>query len=121
MVIRNPFDRLVSLWRHIAEHEPALADNDQTFAEYVERVRFADDEYYGPFHWTLHKWCDGMELSSVVRFESLASDLENLIGVAVDVPMIGATNRNEWGQYYDDETLALATEWAAADIERWYK
>jgi hypothetical protein len=35
--------------------------------------------------------------------------------------MIGATNRNEWGQYYDDETLALATEWAAADIERWYK
>ena len=112
--VRNPFSRLVSLWRrsqespHRNQREP-----DQSFREYVT------DEDRGWREWACHSFTQAPLISRVVRYESLAEDLAALPPKYFPrkIELVAHRGKSKypkpWWEEYDEETVeAVKKAWA---------
>lgn len=116
IVIRNPWDRLASVWRHLRER-----CDWPDFSEFICRVahhklrnatRF---DFTRPQHeWW--RWPDGSDVGEVLRLEHLDDDLPDDLHF---LRGLGHLNRSGGdAPQYDPDTAALVAEHDAATIER---
>lgn len=113
-VLRDPYDRAVSLWTHYWNHEQGMQLDFRQFCFALA------DRLLPPFYqWNQSDWLRGQRLDAVVRFEHLAIDLRRLpIALpADDPPHLGDRLHDSPSVRYDAETRGLIRDWAAADID----
>jgi len=121
-VVRNPYDRLVSLWHHLVRFDAMHGRGTMAFYMFAAHVgrrdpnTVAGDPMYG---WNLYNHLAGVpKRTKYVRLESLREDLAAL-GIALDkLPHELASQRRPWQDYYDDGLLATVELWAKPDCER---
>ena len=121
-VVRNPWDRMVSVWSYqrqtIPDRHPLAVELE--FTDYVKQggsgasfltfTEFAGDD-------------DGeLLVDTVLRCENLADDVRTLCeqrGIdPVELPRKNASRRPQYRELYDDETVEIVAARFAADIER---
>lgn len=126
VVVRNPFDRLVSLWHKLcakAVEPPTFAA--PTFREYLDGL--TRDECVDPhwmYRWSISRWLAGQTFARVLRYEQLAKDVGRLLDCPP--PELIETNRSQrehaaerWNRYYPTpEFEALATPLVREDCDR---
>ncbi len=134
-VVRNPWDRFVSLYHYFATMTPA-------HRWYVPNARIADDvqrigsfsEFCRTFHGWRHRdnlhfqpqcrWiadADGKLLVDfVARFEQLQADFarvcRRLDTPAVELPMLNGSRHGPFRDYYDDQSRDIVAELSHEDL-----
>lgn len=118
-VVRNPWDRLVSMWA-TGWWEPDSSARDRTrFPEWVRNLQPHPHEHYQSLHY--HEILDE-PIDRVLRFEHLAADFERLLSdvgrPAVSLPHCEGRSRESYQRYYDARTRDYVGEVFAEDIRR---
>ena len=117
--VRNPWDRIVSLYHfHNQEFPDTFPLAQQPFEQWVKAggtgsapksmAKFVRDEE------------GSVMLDFVGRWETLERDFAlvcDKIGIACGLPHLNRSNRNDYREYYSDETHEIVRGWAQADIE----
>ena len=138
-IVRNPYDRLVSLYIYIKKHrrhihEP-LAANISDFRQWIasniysfngnfndlsaEGQRGTDGDIGSPF-WFTSQWqriIDHAGTNQLNRtflledgMDPVADYLSEIIGHQVEIPHINASTYEDFRSFYDQETCALVSE-----------
>jgi len=115
-VVRNPWDRVVSAYRHFLE-AGAYVGNLRGFLEGKAWLKMGYDKqaHMLPCSWWTHH--DGKQMADVVLrfedFEESARAIAKAAGIVVDeVPHRNATVRRDYHEYYD--------EWSRNEVGRLY-
>lgn len=130
-VVRNPWDRLMSLYFLLLRRDVIHVDVTLgQFAEKVARMRageHVDGLMYPPFRQSCSDFlCDGdgnLIVKKVVFFENRAAELAE-IGARIGIPNLGAIKTNaarrpkDYKDFYDRATRDLVAETFAEDCER---
>lgn len=121
IVVRNPFDRAVSMWHRLCLESPP----GPAFEEYLLALPTAPEppeDPYWHFRHSISRWLGGREPDVVLRFESLAADLGRLLEIdPPELPHLHQSQRifERWNQYYlDPAATAAACDWAREDCRR---
>lgn len=122
--VRNPYDRLVSLYHQFSRHETYWGRAGLAFWDFCNRVGRPDEPIPEHTHALANlyrlnqvQWLDGLQ-PELVRVERLAAGLKSH-GLAVeDVPRWNDSWRRATLDYFDESTLAAIREWARPDCER---
>lgn len=127
-VIRNPWDRAVSHYHYrVQTNTTTLGDNPIGFKEWVKRTyRDQDPLYYENPRMFLPQieWITDKEgnilVDEIVRFENLNEEFGNIakiLGKNVRLPHVKASDRGNYKDYYDEETIQIIEDWFKRDIE----
>lgn len=132
--VRNPWERLVSLYAHLSQNERTAKLYDwgkwpsRTFKDWLmteKPVAESERLMWGnvppprqPQSW----WLNGCE--RIGRFEHLQQDFEKVMRAiaGLHLPELQQSNgslHDDYRQMYDDEVREAVAEWHAADITRW--
>lgn len=121
-VVRNPWDRMVSVWSYqrqtIPDRHPLAVELE--FSDYVKAggsgasfMTFSDFAGDG---------AGGLGVDTVLRVEELDDQFVELCrsrGLGdIELPRKNTTRRPTYRELYDDETIAIVARAFAADIER---
>ncbi|MCB1775059.1 MAG: sulfotransferase family 2 domain-containing protein [Gammaproteobacteria bacterium] len=121
-IVRNPWDRLVSMWAtgwwwgattHLKGKEPP------SFQHFLMTLQPHPHEFYRSLHY--HEILDE-PLDAIIRFENLEAGFEQLMnsvnvnGEAVQLPHVQRRARAAYSDYYDDATRQLVAERYSRDI-----
>jgi hypothetical protein len=123
-IVRNPWDRFVSMWTigywhseetHLGGVKPA------SFREFLRTLRPHPAEAHQTFH--QHQILDE-ELDFILRFENLQADFSAMLsqrGMAdIQLPKaLSSEQRTGYRDYYDTETAQWIANSYAVDIERY--
>jgi hypothetical protein len=116
VVVRNPYNRLVSLYAH---HCMDCSGRGNMAPDFVGFVTAVTEKAYAPFYWMrLVDWLEGVKYDAFVRQESLVADL-NREGLEVkEIPKDFCSHlRKPHYAFYDERTVEMANEWCLADCE----
>lgn len=117
-VVRNPYDRIVSLWNYFKGIEKRKRIPQCTFKEFLQKDYFnyngsmklhANPQYHRIYY-------DGY----IARFENLEHDwkyIANKIGVKNSLPMSNKRNHEVYTKYYDDWCIDKVSELYQKDLE----
>ena len=121
-VVRNPWDRMVSVWSYqrqtIPDRHPLAVSHE--FVDYVKAggsgasfMTFSDFAGDGN---------GGLAVDTVLRVESLDDDFADLCSVrdlgSVELPRKNSSKRPAYQEMYDDESRDVVAAHFKADIER---
>ena len=118
--VRNPWDRLVSLWGNRAAKQPRLASlYDYDFGTFI-RKQFQTDHACRPMTTLLCDSLGGVLVNDIYRFENFASECHRLLE-HLGFPNIVIPNRNSrphphYSTFYTDELEAIVANQYARDI-----
>lgn len=133
--VRNPYARLVSLYRMIADVDPVwrlrqgIGIGPPDFARWIKATKPAGRGGGGARHqkwrqygtWRLSEWCADF-VDEVYRTEELANVLPRLgtdYGIRItDVPRLNARPRVRWQALYTAELSALVAERYHDEMQR---
>ena len=128
-LVRNPWDKAVSLYEyrrkknktqirskdisfekwitmtHSRNQDPSLYDNPKSFQPQIDWLK--DDE-------------GKMTVDFVGRFESLQGDFSRItkaIGISAELPHLNASSRNNYQDYYSNNTRKIIATWYQEDID----
>jgi hypothetical protein len=117
--VRNPFDLLVSGWRH---------KYNRDFDSFIMYQLFNSPKlFYKWTQWQYLSFNEKIELDYVGKFENIEKDFNNIaeqIGIKErynDLPLKNVTNYNKenYKDYYSDETRSIVEKKYAKDLEYW--
>lgn len=124
--VRDPWDWTVSGWLHVTRNRPAYSKppafqdfvlghgEGPTIRQYPHK--FNNASAYVAYHTKLTQWdhlCfDGQyaEIDAVCRFESLADDLNDVLGLEIDLPHVNQSERKPYREYYNDTTRQIVAD-----------
>lgn len=115
--VRNPWDRLVSMYHYRRKHQRHLIKG-RSFDAWIRQIFV---EYHPKVH--QHYWIadDGkLFVDFVGKVESMASDFDKvcrIIGAEASLPHVNKSKHEHYASYYDDETKELVRRECAQDIE----
>ena len=117
--IRNPWDRVVSMWSM-----PAFSIRN-TIGKQVGHPLKYFIQHYEPFSWehgmTIHDYLNHGEMDHIGRFEDRVNDLKIIsekIGVDINESInTKKSDHKHYTEYYDDETRDMVAEIYAKDID----
>jgi len=114
-IVRNPYERAVSLWLYLTQKVDGLRGMD--FAQFL---------YYGIKYNNItldHSWPQYpmvIESGDIIRMETLSESWQNVakkIGVRAKVEKHNATQHGDYRQYYDSMTKRRVEELYCDDIK----
>jgi hypothetical protein len=117
LTVRNPFDRLVSLWHHRCRLASYDGQGSPSFEEFAKSVVARQA---GCWLWetTISELIGEQRIDGLLRCESLADDLATA-GLAVALlPRWNESYRRPWRQYYTVRLLGAVESWASEDCRR---
>lgn len=124
-VVRNPYDRAVSLYCHLA---PGAPRSSEAFTRFLQRWLTFEEPRHGLRAFQRPQWqyCVDLEggraLDAILRYESLEQDFlqfaTRYLGASVELPWVGR-GRHERGyrDWYSETARSLVTDAYARDCE----
>ena len=117
--VRNPFDLLVSGFRH------KIKKGFDLFIKH--EMKSSPRLFYKWTQWEYLSFNDKIEIDYVGKFENIEQDFNNIaerIGIDErysDIPLKNVTNHNKehYREYYTDETRQIIENKYAKDLEYW--
>lgn len=111
--VRNPFDRLVSIYAFGLKRRKYR----MTFDEFCEKAaRMPYDVRYNQVDW-IH----GLDIDFIGRFENFEDDFRKLCGLlgvgSIGLPHVNATRHRPWQEYYTDKTADFCRSHYREDFE----
>ena len=125
-VIRNPFDRLYSAWKHIMQPN-AIGRRKVYDTEIISFEEFVIGDVYKRYLFTYPQWdyleLDGKLESKIIRFESLTDGIHALdkeLGLKPrPIPHIrNSKEKRHYSHYYTDEMRARVEEYYRDDLKQ---
>lgn len=118
-VVRNPWDRLVSMY---SAQKREKRTGTASFKEWIEcswKCNYGGNSKQDQFH---QMTTDNKEICMdfLLRFESLQEDFKYVcdkIGVDLTLPHINKSDHQHYSNYYDEETIEFVRKWHKRDIE----
>lgn len=117
-VVRNPWDRVVSMWAAHSWHREINVLDHYNMTKFILQLRPHPNEAYGSlyYHEILNE-----KLDYVLSFENLQRDLSGMLrecGLAdIALPRVEWGVRSHYSNYYNDESVALVQHMFRRDIE----
>jgi hypothetical protein len=110
-VVRNPFTRAVSAWKHvILDRKIAKNNTPFTFKDFLNRKKFTPKDGDCDFFLQSTAYNRIKNYNVILlRYENLKKDVYNFFGKG-DLPFIGKTQGDKWIDTYDEETYNLAID-----------
>lgn len=128
-VVRNPWDKVVSHYHYrVKKNKTDLRENPIEFRDWVKRSYVSQDPFYydkpkmfmPQINWIADK--DGNVLvDEIVHFENLEGEFYDVLqklGRKVTLPHVKRSNRGNYREYYDEETIEIIRNLFERDIER---
>ena len=126
--VRNPWDRVVSHYHHrVKTNQTGLGDKHIDFIEWVKRAYGSRDvTYYDKPKMFMPQtnWITDKEgkvvVDDIMRFENLENDFHKMLkklGKSGTLPHVRKSDRGNFRQYYDPETIEIVRNWFERDIE----
>jgi hypothetical protein len=128
-VVRNPYDRAVSLFHYLIKMKDI--PSEFTFNEFCHFISERGCEPVGLYNFKglsqcnpQVRWLDGIEIDSTLRFENLSETFPSLC-TKLDISKNNGTlskknysKRSHYPQYYTQETKELVETFYAEDFDR---
>jgi hypothetical protein len=109
IVIRDPFDRFISLWKHYCKYH----DVDVTLEQFVDLVvSWQGPEYYKMwfYTWTIRDYLfNAPENVITIKQEILQNELEK-IGLKTELPKLHSSEREPWQTYYTPHLYNIVSQ-----------
>ncbi len=121
-VVRNPYDRAISLWWAMVKERHDDRYGLRGRCGSTELVPFLQwlvgVEPYDPILFGQAAWLANVRLNRVLRFETLDDDVQQLPFWARTelLPRRNAFQRPHWSTFVDGEVADLIEQWASADF-----
>jgi len=128
-IVRNPWDKVVSHYYYrLKTNKTNLRDNPIEFTEWVKRAYGTQDApYYDvpkmfmpQVNWITDK--NGKILvDEIIHFENLESEFNAVLeklGKNTNLPHVKKSDRGNYREYYDEDTIAIVRNWFEGDIEK---
>ena len=128
-IIRNPWDKVVSHYHYrVKTNQTDLQDKPIEFREWVRLTYGNQDDFYydnpkmfmPQTDWIVDE--NGKILvDEIIHFENLNIEINELLeklGRNTTLPHVKKSNRGNYREYYDQETLEIVGNWFERDIER---
>jgi hypothetical protein len=122
-IVRNPWDRFVSMWTIGYWYEPEThlkGVRPRDFREFMRTLRPHPAEHYATLH--QHRILDE-ELDYVLKFEALSGEFSAMLRARglddVALPVALKSERGPYRDYYDPELADSVAQTYATDIERY--
>ena len=116
-VVRNPWDRIVSMWATKWWHQASDLDENCSLEEFVRNMRPHPHEIYNTFYY--HEILDE-DIDFVLRFESLQKDFSRMLNsIGVDDVTLPHIEKREHARYttmYNDKEKQIVSELYQTDI-----
>lgn len=114
--IRNPYNRMVSLYLHYCSRKSGRGLPSPSFKEYSEWVSTGSPVVENWYSWNLSRWLEEVDFEHVIRTEFIQEDLKTL---GISVASIPLLNRNYRAQRYIDfftpEIMEIVHPWCEPD------
>jgi hypothetical protein len=128
-IVRNPWDKVVSHYHYrVTTNQTGLGDKPIGFREWVKRAYGNQDAFYYDTPKMFMPQIDWIAdengeilVDEIVHFENLESefdDVQRKLGLNKTLPHIRRSNRGNYREYYDQETIEIVRKWFERDIER---
>jgi hypothetical protein len=128
-VVRNPWDKVVSHYHYrVKTNQTNLRDKPIGFKEWVKRTYGDQDAFYynnprmfmPQVDWIEDK--DGnLLVDEIIHFENIDSEFNDVlqkIGRNIILPHVKKSNRGNYQEYYDKESIEIVENWFKQDIKR---
>jgi hypothetical protein len=116
VTVRNPYNRLVSLYLHYASRSAGKGVESVSFAKFAELVAYDDPNLESWFKWSISDWLNGVEVDELLHTETLKEDLHK---IGLEVKNLPFLNKNYRAQMYKDfytpEIMNILLPWADQD------
>jgi len=128
-VIRNPWDKVVSHYHYrVKTNQTDLRDNPIEFKEWLKRTYGNQDAFYydnPKMFMPQTNWITdnngNILVDEIIHFENLESEFNKILeklGKNRTLPHVKKSNRGNYRDYYDEETIAIVRNWFERDIKR---
>ena len=118
-VVRNPWDRVVSMWATQWWHEASGLDENCSFEEFIRNIKPHPHEIYNTLYY--NEILDE-DIDFILRFESLQKDFSHMlsrIGVGdIQLPYMEKREHASYATMYSDKERKLVSELYKVDILR---
>jgi len=128
-VVRNPWDKVVSHFHYrVKTNQTGLREHPVEFREWVKRAYGNRDPLYydkpkmfmPQMDWISER--DGRILvDEIIHFENISSEFTDLLqtlGKNVTLQHVKRSDRGNYRNYYDQETMEVVRIWFERDIDR---
>jgi len=133
-VVRNPYARVVSIYKYLFEddiakiieptipyfhHKPDLSWHKKLRKEYP-KITFSEFVNKLPYMPTAQTQNSFLPVDKILRFESLSDDftfIQNKLNTSMPLLKINNTNTKHWKEYYTHDTADIVYEKYAKDFE----
>ena len=116
-VVRNPWDRIVSMWATRWWHQASDLDDDCSFEDFILNMKPHPHEIYNTLH------CNEIldeYINFILRFESLQKDFSNMLkGIGVEdisLPHVEKREHVSYVKFYGDKEKNIVSELYKDDI-----
>ena len=118
-VIRNPWDRVISMWATKWWHQGSGLDEDCSFEEFIRKMRPHPNEKYNTLLY--HKILD-QPINFILRFETLQDDFDRMLKTVgtdnVPLPWIAKGKHKHYTAMYGETEKQLVAEKFSVDISQ---
>lgn len=128
-VVRNPFDRAVSMFQFAKEHKLAELygeSNDSSFEEFCEIMKENHANNTKDFIATHQQveWLNGaFQPNFILRFENIKNDFKEMLDLCEikhinpDIPHENASKRSDYKDYYNPKTKKIVKKIFEKDLD----
>lgn len=126
--VRNPWDKVLSHYKYrIKTNQTNMGENTPSFSEWVKKTygKNKDPFYYDKpkmfqpqVDW-LKDYDNKIDIDVIMKFENLNKEFEKLseyLNLNVSLPHLNATQKVNYREFYDDDSISIVSEWFAEDI-----
>ena len=120
-VVRNPYDRAVSLWAHAINSNQtilrSLCKNARPSLEiFIEKALLSNITMY----WDQHRWLNTGIVDKTIHLENLVEGVLEITGIPIKNFRANKSKRDKWETYMNSDTVSLINEWAKNDFQYGY-
>ena len=119
-IVRNPWDRVASMWATKWWHKSSHVPENCTFEEFLENLKYHPHEKYASlfYHEILNE-----DIDYILRFESLKADFYSMLNrlgyKTIRLPHKEKRRRKPYRDLYNEKTRSYVENLFKIDIERY--
>lgn len=124
-ILRNPWDRVVSFYHFGLSNSKSIwskwakSKDFESFVKCEEVIKLL--KQYNFYNFVCNKNGDSL-INKIIKLENINNELPLLlkslnINLKIDIPKLNSTQRSDYRNYYNDDTINLIKQYFHSDIE----